>query len=320
MDIEKRLMEYYKRWNIDFSYEEQFEKFKNRVIVVVDELISDLLLRHRNLDKSFSEIVRLYLASEPKVKKSQVRRMQLTDLFQQPSDLYSPKLTTEKGFGDTQVYPIIKGVETPQDLAFILQALFWTLEEHEEGKKLLPQLVERFRRLAKLTPSVSFNIVSMGGEIILYPHGEEILDKEVVNYVISELEKYPNAAKPFVQALKIYQSGDTTQYRNLLDNLRLALEQLLKNILGNERRGLEKHKNDLKEWMVREKKLHSNIPSLYKELLNNYTEYQNSAVKHDEKYSLDEVEFMIYLTATFMRLIIQLANEDLTEVDSQDVV
>ncbi len=226
---------------------------------------------------------------------------------------------SQRGFGDTHVYRELKNSNTPQEFQFVLQALFWALEEDEQGKDIIPHLLGRVRKLGEMTPSASFNIVERNGEIIIYPRGEEILDKEVVNYVISGLEKYPNASKPFIQALKTYQGGDITQYRNLLDDLRFALEQLIKNILSSEKRGIEAHKNALRDWM-REKKLHNNIPSLYKILLNDYAEYQNSAVKHDEKYSVDEVEFMIYLTATFMRLIIQLANEDLTEVDSQDVV
>lgn len=308
MDIEKRLMEYYKRWNIDFPYEEQFLMFKNRIIDITNELAEELLLANKNLDKSFLKVIKLHQASEPRVRKSELKPNYLTTGVPQSfTEIFSGS-KTEKGFGDTNVYRVIYSAETPQELAFILQALFWILEEHEEGKELIPQLVKRIRRIAALTPSVSFNIVNRGEEVIIYPHGDEFLDKGIVDYVISGLEKYPNAAKPFDQALKIYQSGDTAQYRNLLDSLRLALEQLLKNILSNEKRGIEKLNNELKEWM-REKKLHSNILTLYSNLLSDYTHYQNDAVKHNEKYSLDEVEFMIYLTATFMRLIIQLKIE-----------
>lgn len=47
---------------------------------------------------------------------------------------------------------------------------------------------------------------------------------------------------------------------------------------------------------------------MYKQLLfGPYRIYQNQAVKHGEEYSENEVEFMIYLTGTFMRLLLQLA-------------
>lgn len=51
MNIEKRLMQYYKRWNIEFPYEEQFSKFKNRIITVVDELMESFLVANSNPDK-----------------------------------------------------------------------------------------------------------------------------------------------------------------------------------------------------------------------------------------------------------------------------
>jgi hypothetical protein len=38
-----------------------------------------------------------------------------------------------------------------------------------------------------------------------------------------------------------------------------------------------------------------------------YRLYQNDAVKHGEAFSEKEIEFMIYLTGTFMRLLLQLA-------------
>ena len=53
MNIEKRLMQYYRRWNIEFPYEDQFSKFKNRIITAVDELMGKFLVDNSNLDKKF---------------------------------------------------------------------------------------------------------------------------------------------------------------------------------------------------------------------------------------------------------------------------
>jgi hypothetical protein len=69
MDIEKRLMEYYKRWNIEFSYEEQFLNFKNRIIDALDRSIGDFLANKESVDERFSDINKLHKASEPTVKK-----------------------------------------------------------------------------------------------------------------------------------------------------------------------------------------------------------------------------------------------------------
>jgi hypothetical protein len=311
MNIEKRLMQYYRRWNIEFPYEEQFSKFKNRIITAVDELMGKFLVNNSNLDKKISEVMKLHKADEPKVKKAQVRPNLLASLPPSLDDIIGGVSVTDKGFGDTYVYREIKSTKTPQELALVLQSLFWILEDHEQGIDFSSQLSKRIRIVAELSPSVSFNIVNKGGKVILYPHGDEFLDKEIVDYVISELQNYPKAAKYFEQALKIYQSGDTSQYRTLLDHLRFALEQLLKKVLRNEK-SLENQKEVLLPWL-RQKKLHTHVVSMYETLLfGRYAPYHNDAVKHNEKFSLDEVEFMIYLTGSFMRLIIQLENGNST--------
>jgi hypothetical protein len=44
-------------------------------------------------------------------------------------------------------------------------------------------------------------------------------------------------------------------------------------------------------------------------LLGGFAMYQNDAVKHGEKYAPHEIEFMIYLTGTFMKLLIEVSRE-----------
>jgi hypothetical protein len=46
---------------------------------------------------------------------------------------------------------------------------------------------------------------------------------------------------------------------------------------------------------------------MYKGLLfGPYKQFQNDAVKHEEEFAENDIEFMIYLTGTFMRLLLQL--------------
>jgi hypothetical protein len=81
----------------------------------------------------------------------------------------------------------------------------------------------------------------------------------------------------------------------------------LKKTLEIEKAGLNRKelKSALGERFT-QKGLHVQVSNLYVHLLITYDEYQNRTVKHDEKFSLDEVEFMIYLTGIFMRLILQI--------------
>jgi hypothetical protein len=45
---------------------------------------------------------------------------------------------------------------------------------------------------------------------------------------------------------------------------------------------------------------------MYDDLLARFMQYQNDAVKHGDNWSSIEIEFMIYLTGAFMRLLLQL--------------
>lgn len=61
---------------------------------------------------------------------------------------------------------------------------------------------------------------------------------------------------------------------------------------------------------MKSKGLHAHVTGMYHDLLfSHFTLYQNDAVKHGEKYSSPEIEFMIYLTGTFMRLLIQASKQ-----------
>lgn len=322
MQIEKRLQNHYRRWNINLDFEEEFLKFKHRLIEVLDQTIGSYLVEHSRIDESFFQIYKFHKAEEPKVKKSSaVYLSPVKSLFDDDPSMKKRFLDvgnslepqyTEKGFGDTNLYKLINDCEVSQELASTLQFFFWALEEYQETRiqLLSKQLVKEIRKVSLLTPSASFKIYTQGKRIIIYPHGDDFLDKGIIDYVLSGLEDYPEVAVHFEKALKIYQSGEISLYRNLLDNLRVALEQFMKKVISNNK-PLEKQKEALEQWF-RERGLHPQVLNLYKELLfNQYARYQNEAVKHNETFSLDEVEFMIYLTGNFIRLIIQLTRNKL---------
>lgn len=313
MQIEKRLKNHYKRWNIVLDYEEEFLKFKNRLTQILNNLIGEYLAENSDIDKHFREIFELDKADKPSIKKSQPIYNNgnpvnpLSSLANGISQNFPADSYTKKGFGDTYLYKCINGCNTLQELATVLQILFWALEvKYDEIKDIASEIVKRIKRISILTPSASFTVYKKGKRFIIYPNGDHFLDRGIIDCTLSGLEDYPQAAKPFDKALGIYLRGDTSQYRNLLDNLRFALEQLLKKILNN-KKSLEKQKSDLGTWLEK-KGLHKEVRNLYSMLLSQYKNYQNDAVKHGENYSLDEVEFMIYLTGNFMRLLIQLAS------------
>ena len=113
-------------------------------------------------------------------------------------------------------------------------------------------------------------------------------EEEVYKNFKNALEKYLN---------KKYE-------RNLIDDLRLSLELLLKEILKKDRVSLKKKEDQkliLKE--LKNKGYREDVRNMIRQLLIYYESYQNEYVKHNDKVNPLEIEFMIYLTRCFIRLL-----------------
>jgi hypothetical protein len=146
-------------------------------------------------------------------------------------------------------------------------------------------------------------LVSRKGTAILLPMGARLLDEAAIDDNLAWLEQYPDAAKAFQEALRLYSRKDPNNFRNLLDNLRVSVEQILKAVLKN-RKTLENQKDEFLRWLSAHD-AHSQIGNIYHDLLfGRFAQYQNDAVKHNEdKYTTAEIEFMLYLTGTLLRFI-----------------
>jgi hypothetical protein len=296
MNLRARLINHHKRWNIEFDDEEQFTQLKNRVVSIVDRTLGQNFAEDPKIDREFAEI----LGISVKLPKS-------IPMFQGMG-------INKRKFGATYLYSALEKSGNPERLVTVLQVLFWLLEQYGRSQKI-QELADSLRVSVRLTPRVEFQIVRRGDKVTLYPPGARLLDEATVNEPLIWLENYPTAAEPFERALKIYLDGDTSRNRNLLDNLRFAVEQILREVLSNKTR-LEEQKTQLLSWVRRDDRVDKNIANMYATLLKHYGNYQNEAVKHSENWSEPEIEFMIYLTGTFMRLLIQLSESNVDTVDS----
>ncbi len=158
------------------------------------------------------------------------------------------------------------------------------------------------------TPQAGLAVTKTQLGVTVYPSGAELLDDRVVNQTLSWLADHPKILEPFETALRLYMEGDQSKQRNLLDNLRYSIEQLLKEVLNNDK-ALENQKNELLTWL-QGKAVHQQVINLYHQLLfGPFRQYQNDAVKHAGEYQAQDVEFMIYLAGTFMRLLLQLEKD-----------
>jgi hypothetical protein len=120
------------------------------------------------------------------------------------------------------------------------------------------------------------------------------------------LDGYPEALSLYNGALSKYESG--IFHRNLLDDLRLALEQLLCAVFGNNR-SLE---NQIKfvGGYIKDNGGSKELANMFVKLVEYYANYHNSYVKHDDAIIEEEIEFIFEITSSFMKHLIRLNVED----------
>jgi hypothetical protein len=206
------------------------------------------------------------------------------------------------GFDLTILGKVVRSAKDLFELVQILQFTLWTLAR--VAPDTLEGCISDLNDVFALSPTVSIRVARTGEGATIYPSGAALLDDALIRENLAWLQGHRDALNAFEQALSIYLSKDANKYRNLLDNLRFAVEQLLRDLMGNQK-SLENQKDVLLPWM-KSKGVHANVINMYHDLLfKHFAIYQNDAVKHGEKYSPQEIEFMIYLTGTFMRLLIE---------------
>jgi hypothetical protein len=109
--------------------------------------------------------------------------------------------------------------------------LLWTMEGSPHGR--FDHCCSELQRAIDLSPTIMVRLVRHGTTATLYPTGVRLLDEAVVETNLIWLARYPEVLKPFREALKLYMTKDPAQYRNMLDNLRFAVEQMLRVALKN---------------------------------------------------------------------------------------
>lgn len=155
--------------------------------------------------------------------------------------------------------------------------------DYQEVKALKVKLVSQFSHLA---PKDEFSKLN------------ETLIEETRHW----LNEYPKALELYSTAIHKYKHRIFS--RNLLDDLRLSLELLLKSIFKNDK-SLE---NQLSSLGVFVEAAGGSIQfsNMFIKLIDYYTKYQNTFIKHDDAVNEDETEFVFELTSSFMRYVIRL--------------
>lgn len=166
------------------------------------------------------------------------------------------------------------------------------------------ELVNKVLEALKLS-NANVKILKKEDSYELYPIHVEFLDIPLVIDNLIWLDRYDNTKKHFSNAVKMQRTKQN--YRNIVDELRFSLESFFQQLFSN-RKTLENQKNNVGEFL-KNNNISPTISNMYIKLFDLYTIYNNDNAKHGDNITENEVDYLIYLTGSFIRLILQIEEE-----------
>lgn len=161
--------------------------------------------------------------------------------------------------------------------------------------------LEQFKGNQKVK-DLKIKLLSRYSHLAGVPSGSEI-NETLIEETRHWLEGYPDSLKVYNDAFVKFQNE--VFRRNLLDDLRLSLELLLKGIFRNSK-SLENQIGLLGEHL-KGKGGSKEVTNMFVKLVEYYSKYQNTYVKHDDAVIEEEIEFIFEITSSFMKHIIRLS-------------
>jgi hypothetical protein len=275
--LSDKIKDFYKRWDITLNEGEIFEDFKRRTLhalLTMEELDARSIFKDPEVQKEFLQVI-----------------------GELPNELLLEDIPWIGNYESNPTFQLLKNQQNFVKYIFYLQAIFWlkSLVKPDKRKTYLKL------RNAITCSQVQINLVETENDYLFYPAGAKFLDQRLVNDVLNWIQKYPDVYENFKNALEKY--NQRIYQRNLIDNLRLAFELLVKHVLGNNKSLENQAKAELGRYL-KDKGISGEVRNLYVTLVKYYTDYQNKHVKHNDNINETEIELILYLTGTFMRFLL----------------
>ncbi len=190
-------------------------------------------------------------------------------------------------------------------------ALFENLQSFspEQQYQVIYELCDRISTNANVTTQQKINASQLKLTLLsrYYQFSSDTSSsKKDVPVVVTEvrhwLSDFPPAKKTYEEALQKHSNGIFT--RNALDDLRLSLEALLRQLLNNEK-SLENQIAAVGGY-IKDNGGSSELANMLVKLIDYYTKYQNTYIKHGDAVPTAEAEFVLEITACFMKHLIRI--------------
>lgn len=300
MNIQDKVLNFYKRWDVELSEDDcqKYTNFKTRTLNSLDDVLGDHFIHKYNEKKFFHLVGRKYpVSSIVRIKNKEDDN----DLFSAVANLAVrnrvSKDVNRDYFSDSAMYKFLEKEVDFSKYIYYIQNIFWI---ENLKKELKEKLFNRIKEDIELS-FVHINIVENEEDYLFYPKGDPVLDKFLINETLTYLVPYKDSCQNFKNALRQYERGEIN--RNLFDNIRFALEAFLKEYLKTNASLEQSMKSPLGKKM-KELGVSEEIRNMYTHLINCFSKYHNEHSKHNDDVNEKEVEFMLYLTGAFIRLLV----------------
>ena len=275
-DTRLRIENFHKRWNVELTEFDRWTNFKNRVLNSYSAKIGVEILENSKSEDEFFKLIGIH--------KKRVKSNFEINISYHRKLIESPTYNYFFEEGDIKKFILA------------LEVIFWMDTIELESKyDLLDDIKD-----AIIITAVPLVVTEIEEDVLFYPAGAKLLDEKLVNDNLYWLIKYPRSYETF--KISLSEIGVKGKERNVIDNLRLSFELLLKELLNNSK-SLEKQQADLGQYL-KAKKTSTEISNLFWQVLDYYSKYQNDKAKHSNNAQGDEVEFILYLTGTLIRFLL----------------
>ena len=287
-NIIKRRELFNKRWDI-LEPSNDRNKTKNRCLTVISKMIEE---SKRNQHSDFGLMV-----------------FNSDDYIKDYCNEMSLILGTERnkvgflGFEHDAVYKYVYSLDLNKEEDY--KIFMWFLEvtiNHDfkgfiDKDKLAINLLEALK-----ISDAGIKILKENENYTLYPQRLEFLDDPLIIDNLMWLDEYPQAKDSFAKAIKeVEKKGN---YRNIVDNLRFSLESLFQKLFQN-KKSLENQKNNIGTYM-KDNNVSPIISNMYIKLMDLYMKYNDDNAKHGDNIESIEIDYLIYLTGSFIRFILEI--------------
>lgn len=158
---------------------------------------------------------------------------------------------------------------------------------------------------------IPFDVFEDNDGYFVFPKGAKELDDALISEPLEWLSDYPVSRKTFIDALRQYSEG--VYIRDSADNLRKSLEDFLREFLNNDK-DLNANKKEVEKYL-KEQSANSELIKMLVSLISHYYLLNNDTAKHKDNIDKKYLEFLLYQTGLFIRMLIVVKTEEKDNAD-----